>query len=919
MTFNKKIINLLFIILVTSCSAPKDTDELLSEAQSFILNEDPRSAIIVLKNIIKTEPQNGKARYMLGKAYLLQGDTSSSMKELNKALQFNYQSDELALLLAKNNLNMGNFERSLELLTNKEFTTEKNKISSFMILGQAEIALDNLTKANKNLARAKSINSEAPETLLLQALILSYKEQDDEALVILDSLTKNKAAPHKIWLLKGSIESKHHNFEGAANSFLEFSKLNPSNFNAKTLAAHNLIRAGLYDQAQEIINTLLQLTSQHPTVNLLAAQLAFVAKNYDVAKTHSNNVLMATNNGLAQIISGLSDYKLGNNEQAYYQLNALADDLPSFHKVHKVLAVLQLKLGYTNELTSALENINGEDSSELIAEIGLNLAQQGDIRGANSLLERAIKISPTNAKARANNGLLKILNSDLTGLVDLEQAIKLSPELKEANVALAMTYLKNGDISKAIKVSEAWLSKQPNDVNALLLRGNIALKESKLGIAKQYFNKAALADPLNVTPLYNIAVIFTNEGNDKKSIETLEALLAIDKEYPKAYRLLITNAIRLNEEEELIGKLLDMTQKSPEAIWPRIVLSRRFNNTKQYQKANNILEDITDIDSLPDAYFSTLSNNYVTQRKFTKIDNLFSKWQSAEPDNQRTYSMYIELLDLQQQDKKALIATQAGLSRKALKADFQLRALESYFLLKTNQIEQAEEKVNSLIKIKPTDGFLLRIQGQIHLAKGKYKEAIKYLSTSLKKKQNTYTALYIATAYKQHGDIGSAIQFMESELEKYPHNIFYQKFLAKMYITEHPEKAIKIYSTIIDKNKKDIIALNNLAWIFYEKGQLNKALEYAIKSTNAAPNHPGILDTLGVIQLKMNDIDKAFKTLSLAYEISPNDTEIRIHLAQVEQTRKNHNNVQKLLTNLTEKEREEWSEELKTLLQKQEK
>ena len=84
MTFNKKIINLLFIILITSCSAPKDTDELLSEAQSFILNEDPRSAIIVLKNIIKTEPQNGKARYILGEAYLLLGDTSSSMKELNK-------------------------------------------------------------------------------------------------------------------------------------------------------------------------------------------------------------------------------------------------------------------------------------------------------------------------------------------------------------------------------------------------------------------------------------------------------------------------------------------------------------------------------------------------------------------------------------------------------------------------------------------------------------------------------------------------------------------------------------------------------------------------------------------------------------------------------------------------------------------
>lgn len=913
MTFNTKIFNLLLIILLASCSETKTTNELLSEAQSFILKEDPRSAIIVLKNILKIEPQNGEARYKLGEAYLLQGDTSSSMKELNKALELNHQSDELFLLLAKSNLNMGNSEKSIELLTKHKFTIEKNKLSAFVLLGQAEIALDNLSKANENLAQAKDIDSEAPETLLLQALILSYNEQDEEALLILDSLTQNSAAPHKAWLLKGSIQSKHNNFEDAAKSFLAFSKLNPANFNARTLAAHNLIRAGDYDQAQKIINTLLKVTSQHPTVNLLAAQLAFVNNDYDIAKTHANNVLMATNNGLAQIISGLSDYKLGNNEQAYYQLNPLADDLPSSHKIHKVLAILQLKLGYTDELTSALENINEEGSSELIAEIGINLAEQGDIQGANSLLERAIKMSPSNAKARANQGLLKILNSDLTGLEDLEQAIKLSPGLKEANVALAMTYLKSGNISKATEISEAWLSKQPNDVNALLLRGNIALKESKLDTAKEYFNKAALADPVNVTPLYNLAVIYTNEGNDRKSIETIDELLVIDKEYPKAYRLLITNSIRLNEEDKLIGKLLDITQNTPEAIWPKIVLSRRFNNTKQYQKANNILENITDLKSLPYEYFSTLSNNYITQREFTKVDDLFLKWQSAQPDNQRAYSMYIEILDLQQQNKKALIATQTGLSRKTLKTDFQLRAFESYFLLKTKQIEQAEEKVIQLVKIKPEDGFLMRIQGQIHLAKGKYQEAINYLSKSLKSKQNTYTALYIATAYKQQGDIGSAIQFIESELEKYPNNIFYQKFLAKMYINENPEKAIKMYSAIIEKNKYDIIALNNLAWIFYQKGQLTKALEYAMASKKVAPKQPKVLDTLGVIQLKAGFIDKAFETLSGAYSITPNDPEIIIHLAQVEHARKNYEHVKKLLANLTEEDKQNWSTELKNL------
>ena len=97
---------------------------------------------------------------------------------------------------------------------------------------------------------------------------------------------------------------------------------------------------------------------------------------------------------------------------------------------------------------------------------------------------------------------------------------------------------------------------------------------------------------------------------------------------------------------------------------------------------------------------------------------------------------------------------------------------------------------------------------------------------------------------------------------------------------------------------------------------LNKALEYAIKSNEMSPKQPRILDTLGVIQLKSNDIEGAFNTLGEAYSILPNDVEIIIHLAQTQQARKNHKNVEKLLTNLTEQDKQKWADELKSLLQK---
>jgi putative PEP-CTERM system TPR-repeat lipoprotein len=914
MTFNYKILNLLLIILIASCSEPKTTNEQIAEAQSFLAEDKQHSAMIVLKNIIKKEPANGEARFILGKIYLNISDSTSAMKEFNKAIELKYSSEELYLLLAKHNLNEGNFDEALSLLNDNDFNTESNKITFYVLHSQIQLALGNVTDAEGYFELANKINENASEVILLKAIIFSYNQKDDEALLILNALSQEENTPPDVWLLKGSIESKINDFANAAKSFQSFSKLKPQHFNAKSLAAHNLIRAGDYEKAQTIVDDLLTITSQHPTVNLLAAQLALIAKNYDVAKEHANNVLMSTNNGLAQIISGLSDYNLGNYEQSYYQLNAIEDALPPNHKVHQILAILQLKLGYTDELHRTLENISSAETGDLIAEIGVNLAEQGNIQGANKLLERAISISPNNAQTQVKKGLLKILNSDLSGLDNLEYAIELSPELKEANVALALTYLKQGELVKATEISESWLSKNPNNVNALLLRGNIAIKTDQLEVAKKHIEKAIEIAPLNVTPLYNLAVIYTNEMNDKASIQTLYKLLEMDQEYSKAYRLLITNAIRLNDEGGLIDKLLNLTNEYPDAVWPRIVLSRRFNNTKQYNKANKILEAHNKYETLPDVYFATLANNYLTQKNFTKIDDLFTSWQNSQPNNPRAYTMYIELLDLQKKYKEALNAVSNALSTNKLKANFQLRAFESYFLLLNNQLEQAEEKANQLMKIKPSDGFLLRIKGQINLANKNHSEAIKYLSKSLAKTQNTYTALYLATAYKQKGDLNSAIQLIESELTKFSNNVIYQKFLAELYLTSSPEKAIQLYISIVNKNQNDVITMNNLAWLLYQNDKLDLALTYATKSREIAPNHPLILDTLGVIQFKNNHIEEAFSTLNEAYLISPNDAEIIIHLAQIQKARNNNAAVDKLLTTLSEQDKQKWQNEIAKLL-----
>ena len=905
----------LALATLISCSAPKENSELINEAKAFMQQGDSQSAVITLKNVIKNSPKLGEARFILGKVYVSQGDYLNADKELNKALDLNYDAPELFILLAENYLASSKFDETISLLKNKEFSDAETKIRSSVLIGQAYLAKDEVDTAEQYFNDSNAIDPKAPFNMLGQALINTYRNNNDLALSIINELTTTEKTMLEAWLLKGSIESKIGHFSLAAESFSEYVKLKPSDFNVKSLVAHNLIRASKFADAQVIVDELLTITTQHPTVNLLAAQLALVNKQYEQSKELANLVLRTTNNGLAQMISGLSDYYLGNNEQAYYSLNAIVDALPKNHKIHKVLAVLQLKLGYTDELKTSLDNINDDDiqSAELFANIGTSLARQGNIEGANELYERAVNAAPNDAKLKTQQGILKIINTDNSGILDLKEAIALEPSLKEANVALVMAYLKQDKIIKATEIANSWLEKQPNNVDALLLRGNIAIKTNDNELARGYFDKALSLDPSNIIPLYNLAVIYTNENNDEASFKMLEKLLTLDKEYPPAYRLLITNAIRLQQEDLLIEKIETIVKADPEALWPRLVLSRRYNNKSNFDAANKMLEALTNYPSLPDVYFSTLANNYLTQKKYAAIDNLFQLWQNAQPDNARAFSMYIELLDIQKKYQQALEASQNALSNSRHQNNFQIKAFEGYFLLLTGQVEQANSKISALAKSKPNNSFVLRIQGQSALATKDFLNAEIYLDKSYRLNNNAYTGLYLASAYKALGKTQELISFLKQELEKHPERIAYQKFLAETYIATSPNQAIEQYANLVEKNKKDVVSLNNLAWILYQNDKLERAHQYAIKAQELAPKNPRILDTLGVILLKKNDIDAALSTLETAHRLHDKDAEIIIHLAQAHKAKNNNAKAQALISTLSAADKEAWKSDINKL------
>jgi len=868
--------------ILFSCSPVKDNAALLVQAQHEIQSGNTPEAAINLKNIIKADPEHAYARYLLGKIYLNADNYQSAQKELVKSLALDPTNQQAILLLAKTYLSLSQYSLITELLEGVEFTNINDQVYALLLSGQAYLNIGNKALAIEKITEANDLSSDSQYSMLGKALIAAYDNSSDEALSLLDNIIAQDSSFVDAWLLKGSIHSNLHQYKEAAEAYLAYNKQKPQNFGIKTLIAHNYIKAGEFELAKPQIEQLLKINENHPTINVLAAQIKYVDKDYQGAKELADRVINATNNGLAQMIAGLSDFYLGNFEQSYYQLNAIAGRLPQEHQINKILALLQVKLGYNNELTENLAQASkfGSNDADLYANLAMEFENQGNKDSALTMFSKANKLAPDNAKIKAQLGILKLRNNDQTGVQELERAIGIDPEFQPANIALAMNYLKNNEIQKAIDLADNWLLQSPNNISALILRGNIAIKSDTPDDAVVFFKKALEASPENVTALFNLAVLFSNKGNFSQSNHYLDELFRADLEYPYAYRLAISNALSLDKEEELEQKIFSFIKNSPSAVWPRIIMARRLTIKQQYKSAFDILNELTNYAELPYAFFQTMVLTLTKENDTKKIAVIFEKWFQQQPNNKIAYLDYINILDQQKNYNQALLITNLALQQKSLENSLQLRALEAYYLLATMQIERAHKKITLLANQNPEHAFILRLQGQLALAKQNYTDAVKYLSKSLKSNQNIDTKRYLVNALILSSQPDSAVALINEQLTKTPNNEAFLKLLAEINIEKDPDSALKYYKNLIKSRTNDYGALNNLAWIYMQKGDLDKALQYSSKAKGIAPKHPQILDTYGKILTKQNKLDDAISTLSAAYKLHPKNTQIMLSLKE---------------------------------------
>jgi Tfp pilus assembly protein PilF len=101
-TFRKAAapVSLALAMLLAACG-DSDPQKMLESARQYLDKNDNPAAIIQLKNALQEAPDLAEARFLLGKALLLNGDPAGAETELQKARDLGHSPEAVTPLLVR--------------------------------------------------------------------------------------------------------------------------------------------------------------------------------------------------------------------------------------------------------------------------------------------------------------------------------------------------------------------------------------------------------------------------------------------------------------------------------------------------------------------------------------------------------------------------------------------------------------------------------------------------------------------------------------------------------------------------------------------------------------------------------------------------------------------------------------------------
>jgi tetratricopeptide (TPR) repeat protein len=432
---------------------------------------------------------------------------------------------------------------------------------------------------------------------------------------------------------------------------------------------------------------------------------------------------------------------------------------------------------------------------------------------------------------------------------ELRNRALLATRLVEADVEIAgqKTAAQRGEV---IQRARAHLAKYQLDLDPAtlaILRAEVALAASDLSLAEAQARTAVSLAPESAAAHHVLAMVKYRSGHGAQARAEWLAALDSDPHFVPARLALSQDALASGERKRAEQYVMGVVRDEPGNLRALNLFARVLLAEKRQLAAALIARRAMAIDS--GAWQPHLVLGEIALARHNLGEALIH---------------FEQAVLLQPHSPEAL----AGLTR----------------AYKTGRVSRAMlAEMERVAAATPPSATLMEIAGRLYADRGFFADAKRCLRAALRMDpQRSTAAAALARTYAATGELNAAA---DSASRGDGHSA---ALLAGVRAQERNdlEAAISNYERALREGEHSGVAANNLAWLYAQQGtNLPRALQLAEQARSMAPENPAVLDTVGVVHLRMRKYTEAISVLESARKLAGNRdpklvAQIRSHLSE---------------------------------------
>jgi putative PEP-CTERM system TPR-repeat lipoprotein len=869
------------LALIAGCGG-ENPEKLVASGKAFIEKNDNKAGIIQLKNALQSNPNLGEARFLLGKALLDTGDATGAEVELRKAIELKYAADQAIPLLAKAMVATGQHKKLIDEFGKTELSTKEATANLKTILSFAYAAQGNREAGQNALAAALAAQPDYAPALLADARKKAEEKKLDEAQKIVDSvLAKNPKDPEAL-LFNGVLQSVANNPDKALALFRQAIEVKPDFIAAHSVIISHLFQQQKLEEADKQIEAMKKIAPKNPQTIYLEAQQAYQHKNFKVAKELVQQLLKVSSSPNTLQLAGAIEYQLRSYLQAETYLTKALQQTPELPLARQVLISTYLRAGQPAKALSTLQPAFGrfEQDPIMLTLAGETYLQNNDASKAAEYFAKASKLDPENANKKTSLALAHLAQGNTSSAFDELEKISQADKGITADLALVAAYQKNNQLDKALKAIDSLEKKQPDNAAIYNLRAQTLLAKKDLQGARQSYEKSLSINPGFFPAAAGLATLDINENKPAEAAKRFEAILANDPKNTQA--LLALAEMRTNNggsTEEVAGLLNKAITATPTEVAPRVALIQFYMRAKDAKKALAVANDAVAAFPEKPEILDVLGQVQQNSGDLNQALVTYGKLAAQQPASPLAQVRIAEIhLANKNKDEAAKYLKKAL----EIKPDYvQAQRHLISLALSDNKLDTALDIAHQIQKQRPNEGVGYVFEGDIQAGKKAWPEALAAYRTGLKQAPISELAIKLYTTLLASGNAGEAEKVATTWLKDHPKDITFRIMRGDLATAKKDYPlAAQYYRSALDIQPNNQFVLNNLAWV---AGQLKdpKAIEYAERANQLAPNQPPFMDTLAMLMAEKGETAKAIELMRKAMGIAPQASVVQLNLAKL--------------------------------------